>query len=258
MKEKKEVVVSLTSFPGAIAGVPRVVRSILNGQVLPDRIVLYLTRSQFEDFPVPPELVELEKQEDLFEIRFCEDAIRSYTKLIPALSDFPDAVIVTVDDDVEYHPKMLSMLLKFHKKYPEDIIAHRVRKIRLDRPYSEWKKYHWYDFIFHPRRADFANLLTGVGGVLYPPGALKADMLDKELFFTLAPTTDDIWFWAAAVANGRRIRPVPFGINKTKDIAKPTEVSLKWGNYEGGTDRNKEAFDRILERFPEVRESLCR
>ena len=44
---RQQVIVSMTSFPAAIAYAERAVRSILAGSVLPDKVVLYLTFSQF-------------------------------------------------------------------------------------------------------------------------------------------------------------------------------------------------------------------
>ncbi len=57
--EKTRVIVSLTSFPAAIRFVLPTVKSILAGSVLPDKIVLYLTYSQFENCGIPQDLLDL-------------------------------------------------------------------------------------------------------------------------------------------------------------------------------------------------------
>ena len=108
---KPEVIVSLTSFPAAISYAAKAIRSVLQGSVLPDKVVLYLTVSQFGESGIPQELQKLAADNPLFEIRNYDRDIRSYRKLIPALKDFPDAVIVTIDDDVAYHENMLRDLL---------------------------------------------------------------------------------------------------------------------------------------------------
>lgn len=253
---REEVVISLTSFPAAISYVLPTVRSILDGTVLPDKVVLYLTFSQFGEDGVPDDLVKLSKENPIFEIRDYGRDIRSYRKLIPAITDFPESVIVTVDDDVAYHKDMLGDLLKLHSVMPDAILAHRAKLIRPGRPYRKWRKYRWYHFLFKKIHASYLNIQTGVGGVLYPPGALKKDMLDVELFTRLAPTTDDIWFWAAAVANGRKIVPVPFGHNKPKGVGKPKELSLKTVNFKTGTDRNAAALQAIFKEYPSIREKV--
>ena len=249
---EQSVIVSMTSFPAAIPYAVQAVRSILDGSVLPDRIVLYLTFSQFSDIKIPEELRILAGSNPIFEIRNYDRDIRSYRKLIPALKDFPDSVIVTVDDDVAYHRHMLRDLLRLHKEIPNAVLAHRSKRMNPGHPYRTWKKYRWYHFVLKKIHADFRNIQTGVGGVLYPPHSLKTEMLDVDLFTQIAPTTDDIWFWAAAVANGTPIVPVPFGHNKPKGLEKPRELSLKTTNFKSGTDRNAAALKAIVERFPEV------
>lgn len=250
--KKEEVIVSLTSFPAAISYVVPTVKSILAGSVLPDKVVLYLTFSQFEGEKLPEDLKRLADNNPIFEIRNYDSEIRSYRKLIPALKDFPDAVIVTVDDDVDYHKDMLKDLLDLHRRIPEYVLAHRAKLIKPGAPYKKWRKYRWYHFLFKRIHAGFKNIQTGVGGVLYPPHSLKKDMLDEKLFREIAPTTDDIWFWAAAVANNRKIVPVPFGHNKPKGVGKPKELSLKTVNFKTGTDRNAAALVAIVDKYPEI------
>lgn len=250
------MIVSLTSYPAAISFVEPTVRSILAGSALPDKIVLYLTASQFAGKQVPHELRKLSEENPIFEIRFYDKDIRSYTKLIPALKDFPDSVIVTVDDDQIYHRDLLKDLLKAHARYPKAVTAHRVRRIAIGKPYSQWKKYKWPDFIFKRFHPTFDNLQTGVGGVLYPPHSLKEEMLDEDLFMKMAPTTDDIWFWAAAVANDTKIIPVPFGVSAPHGAGKPASLSLMTENYASGNDKNLMNFNAIVNKYPEIRKKL--
>ena len=253
---KPEIIVSLTSFPAAIPYAFKAIQSILNGSVLPDKIVLYLTFKQFGENGIPQELLELTKQNNIFEIRNYDIDIRSYRKLIPALKDFPDAIIVTIDDDVAYHRNMLLDLLDLHSQHPNAVLAHRAKLIKPGKPYRKWRKYRWYHFILQKIHSNFKNIQTGVGGVLYPPHSLKEEMLDINLFTQIAPTTDDIWFWAAAVANNTPIIPVPFGHNKPKGVGKPRELSLKTTNFKSGVDRNAAALKAIIERYPEIEKKI--
>lgn len=253
-----DVIVSMTSFPPAVKYAVGAVKSILRGSVLPDKLVLYLTLADFGEGELPQELLDLERENPIFEIRDYGRDIRSYRKLVPALADFPDSIIVTVDDDVDYHPDMLKELLELHCKYPERVIAHRAKRILPGQPYRKWPKFRWYDFVTRRDRSGFDVIQTGVAGVLYPPHSLREDMIDPELFTVIAPTADDLWFWAAAVANGREIMPVPFGRNKPRALGKPRSLSLKTVNFKTGTDRNFEALNAILARYPEIRSLLSR
>lgn len=255
-RKEQQVVISMTSFPAAIAYAERAVISLLKGNALPDKIVLYLTFSQFGDAGVPKSLLELQKSNPIFEIRNYDRDIRSYRKLIPALADFPEAVIVTVDDDVWYHKNMLHDLLDLHSKMPNAVIAHRAKYIRKDKPYKKWPKYRWYHFLSKRIHISYNTLQTGVGGVLYPPHSLHPEMLNPDLFTSLAPTTDDIWFWAAAVRMGVPVVPVPFGHNKPHGLGKPRSLDLKRINFKSGEDRNAAALKRIMERYPAIEGKL--
>ena len=254
--EQPKIVVSMTSFPKAIPYAVGAIHSLLQGSVLPDKLVLYLTFSQFGEAGIPDELQRLCEDNAIFEIRNYDRDIRSYRKLIPALSDFPDAIIVTVDDDVWYHQHMLRDLLRLHAQIPDAILAHRAKRIAMGKPYRKWKKYRWYDFVFKRINRSFANLQTGVGGVLYPPYSLKSDMMDVDLFTKLCPSCDDIWFWAAGARNGFPIIPVPFGHNKPRGLHKPKELSLKTVNFKNGVDRNVMAFNAVLKQYPEIMDLL--
>jgi len=256
-KNKKQIIISLTSFPAAISFAVHAIKSILNGSVLPDKIVLYLTASQFPDRKIPAELAAL-KGNQLFEVRFYEENIRSYTKLIPALKDFPDDIIITVDDDVLYHRNLLKSLLCCHKKYPDAIVGHRIRRIEADaeeiKPYLTWKLYKRHRYFTRSLKPSFRNMAIGVGGVLYPPHSLTEEMLDSKLFMQIAPTVDDIWFYAAAIAKGTKIAPVAFGYWRHKKLKKPDEICLKNTNISSGVDVNCKVLKLIMEKYPVIKQ----
>lgn len=256
MKNGMKIIVSLTSFPAALPYAVHAIYSILRGSMLPDKIVLYLDTQKFPNEILPQEIHDLKNECPFFEVRFDPTDIRSYKKLIPALRDFPNDIIVTIDDDINYHKNMLRDLVRTHLQQPTSIIAHRVRIIKPSQPYKKWRKYKWYDFIFKKYHFNHLSLLTGVGGVLYPPHSLDEDMLNPEIFTKLAPTTDDIWFWAAAVSKGTYIVPVPYGKTRAKEIGKPHELSLKSINVNPDDDRNRKAFENILSHYPQIKNKI--
>ena len=102
--QKKQIIVSLTSFPAALPFAAQAIQSILNGSVLPDKIVLYLTTQQFPGGKIPSDLQDLLTLNSTFEVRFCNQIIRSYTKLIPAIQDFPNDIIVGRQSGQERQP----------------------------------------------------------------------------------------------------------------------------------------------------------
>jgi hypothetical protein len=145
------------------------------------------------------------------EIRQAPQDIRSYSKLIWSLQEFPDNIIITADDDMYYPRNWLEQLLEQHQVYSDRVIAHSARHVKFKdyeiTPYLEWDKSTGNAPAIHP---------LGCGGILYPPACLHRDVLNSELFMNLCPTADDIWFWAMAVLNGTQFYLVPEGYNYKK------------------------------------------
>ncbi len=252
---KQKVIVSLTSFPGGMGVIVPTLQSLLRQSVRPDKIILYLTDPEFPDRKIPKDLAELVEKNPILEIRYYPRNIRSYTKLVPALHEFPNDIIITVDDDVDYPRHLIKQLLREHKKYPTSIISHRVKKMLFDKnwnllPYDSWKIYKRMRYFTWGSKPKYINFLTGTGGVLYPPHALHPDALNEDLFRELAPTADDVWFWAMAVRNKVKIKPVFFGYFRTVILEKPVEHKLATVNLVD--DRNVKFANAIIAKFPDV------
>ena len=201
-KREEGVILSFTSFPARIKEVWQVVESLKNQSVLPEKIILWLSKDQFPTRGSIPE--SLWKEEDhLFEIRLVDGDIRSHKKYYYVMQEYPDKTFVTCDDDVYYHPDTLKNLVETSRLFPGCIIANTTRVITCDSsgeilPYNQWKSVH--------RAFTYDNLIQiGVGGVLYPPGCLHELTLRKDLFFTLTPMADDIWLNCMARLKGTRI-----------------------------------------------------
>jgi hypothetical protein len=100
--QKPKMVISLTSFPDRIRHVWLVVETLLRQDRKADSIVLVLAECQFPGRKLPRRL-QMQQHRGL-EIMWVAEDLRSYKKLIPVREAYPDATIVTVDDDVLYKP----------------------------------------------------------------------------------------------------------------------------------------------------------
>src|SRR5579864_6248399 len=89
------LVVSLTSYPPRFPTVALTLRCLLTQSIKPDHVILWIAHA--DEARLPPEVLALRALG--LEIRSTED-LRSFKKIVPALRDFPDAFIVTADDDV--------------------------------------------------------------------------------------------------------------------------------------------------------------
>jgi hypothetical protein len=195
------LLVSLTSFKGRYRILQRTLKSLLTQSVRPDKVILWL--SDNDKTSVPPRLLKLQKRG--LEISYCAD-VRSFTKLVPALREYPNADIVIADDDIYYWRDWLAELIEHHTSHPANIIAHQIHRIVLDTrhqpvPYQAWEK-RIRDDIDSP-----LNFGLGGAGVYYPAGSFHPDVVRQDLFLSLCPKGDDIWFyWMARLNNRTYIR----------------------------------------------------
>jgi hypothetical protein len=196
------LVVSLTSYGPRLSSLHLSLKCLLHQSIRPDAIVLWLTREDLAALPASARAlgeygVQFEATPDL----------RSYKKIIPALKALPEAFVVTADDDVYYGSRWLEELVRGWSGAPGEIVGRRVRKIAFEpdgspAPYARWR------WCYEEGRAGTDLLPVGVGGVLFPPGALSAEVLDESAFLTLCPSADDLWLWWMARRAGSRVRKV--------------------------------------------------
>ncbi|MEB3701588.1 Glycosyltransferase family protein [Candidatus Bealeia paramacronuclearis] len=220
------VVVSVTSHPPRIETTWLSIFSILRQDVKADHIILYLAEEDFPHKKLPKSLVFLQKKG--LEIRYSKTNYKVATKLIPALQDFPDATIVTADDDRIYRKDWLKVLLKQHKKHPQDIISPSARKYMFVEGNTYGKTNEnscpHIDYLLQSYFYDNANfgIFEGFSGVLYPKGALHKDVFKFDIFKALTPYADDVFFQAMAILQGTKVRGLPQEIQK--DYQWPPEV----------------------------------
>lgn len=200
----EEVIVSLTTFGTRINDVYLTIESIMQGSLLPNRIILWLAEDEFRDKPLP--LMLLKQQKRGLQIEYCKD-LRSYKKLIPTLKTHPLATIITIDDDVIYDFDMLERFLNAHRENPHAICASRVRRISVDNEgrigsYLTWKV---------DTESTLSKLLfpIGVGGILYPPNSLSNEVNNESVFMDICRFADDVWFFSMARLNGTTTVRVP-------------------------------------------------
>lgn len=215
-EREKRIIVSLTSYPKRIHAVSEVVRTMCAQTYRADKIVLYLAREQFEDGILPKELEQF--SEYGFEIHWCDEDLGSHKKYYYAFREYPDDIIITVDDDFCFSKNMIEELIIYHKKYPECVITRRAHLITADdesgrgiAPYLEWDLLS-FKYIGIPRMDLFA---TGGGGVLYPPRIFPEEVLNKDHIIKYCFYADDIWLKVMEVlAAVPVVQAVPFFVDK--------------------------------------------
>jgi hypothetical protein len=185
-----KLIVSLTSFPKRINKVWLVIETLLRQTSKPDVIILWLSKKQFSSLDVLPQKL-LNMRSRGLRIILKEDDLRSHKKYYYTLQEFPNDIMITVDDDIFYPPNMIEELIKWHQKFPNTVIARYGSKIKvLDKNiaiYQEW------ELNFEQTIPDFKVFFGSGGGTLFPPGSLPVETLNKEVFMNLCLYADDIW-----------------------------------------------------------------
>lgn len=247
-----KVIVSLTSFPARIRTVSYTIESLLSQEYKPDKVVLWLAESQFprKSKQLPRKLLAL--QEYGLTIKWTSD-IRSYKKLIPSLKEFPEDIIVTTDDDVYYRPDWLKKLYTSYLLDKNAIHCHRAHLIKLDNygnisPYNKWGN----ETVRGPYQG-FDILMTGVGGVLYPPHVLYKDSTNESIFYSIAKNADDIWFWAMAVLQHTKINVVADNDSDCDPVFIIRDESL-WDINQGGN--NDIVIANLYGYYPQIKKIL--
>jgi hypothetical protein len=225
-----ELIISLTSYPARFHGLHFTLACLLHQAVRPDRLILWIAHDDLEQ--LPPTVRAFEERG--VEIRACDD-LRSFKKLVPTLQAFPDAFIVTADDDICYPPDWLEKLVNATEQ--RVITGHRAHRMKRSvdgslRPYVEWE----FNVQDAKARQPSADILpTGAGGILYPPRSLDPRATDRSLFERLCPDCDDLWFYWCARLAGTIHKKVP-GTFRLLHWPGSQRSSLWKKNQHGGND----------------------
>jgi hypothetical protein len=193
------VVVTLTSFPARIGETWIAIESIFQQTRVPGRIILVLAEEEFPGRKLPKYILSQEARG--LTVLWTDVNYRSYDKLLPVLKRYPDATVITIDDDKIMPRNLVADLVDASSENPGWIIGYRgwemlVRSGELAFGRG-WKR-------ATPDSPPERVFIPGNSGVLYPPGSLHPTVHDIETAMELAPTSDDIWFWACSVLNGTR------------------------------------------------------
>lgn len=199
----REVVVSLTSIPHRMLSIGQCIDSLVEQTRRPDKVLLWLSTENFpnREADVPAEV--LERQDACFQIRWVEGDLAPHKKYFYAVQENPEALIVTVDDDVVYDDNLVETLYEGHLANPHAIICQRAN-LALFRPDGTLRSYDgWvYDCNYLRGKASYQLLPTGIGGVLYPPHSLPEATFDVDAISKTSLYADDLWLKAMATANG--------------------------------------------------------
>lgn len=245
----EKIVLSFTTFPPRIDTVWQTAYTLLSQTVKVDHVILWLASTQFESMDALPDSLKRLTKYGL-EIRFCED-LRPHKKYYYAMQEYPDAIVITVDDDVYYPSFLIERLYKKHQEFPDAICcnwAHRIIKSDDGKilPYDRWEK----GVSGFDDKPSVSLNQVGYEGVLYPPHSLDSRCFDKELLCKLSLNADDLWLKAMSYLHGTKVIRANDVAYRYFGILKSQKVALNTSNC--GQNKNDEAIEKITTYFPEL------
>lgn len=117
----------MTSYKKRIKTIDKVLNSILNGTLIPDKIVLTL---YYKDTIYISNSINEYLNKNKISIIIVNIDIKSHKKYFYTMQKYPYDIIITIDDDIIYENNTVEILYKNFLKYPNEISAKRVHLIK--------------------------------------------------------------------------------------------------------------------------------
>lgn len=241
------VIVSLTSFPKRAIKLHLCLNSILRQTKMADKVLLYLAGEEFPNPDSLPSQVRRLADDGLIEIKYCQN-LRSYKKIFFAAQEYTDDILITADDDTFYPEDWIEQLLALYKRHPNCVSCYRAAGIRLDENGAPLS-YADFDKLSGGVTGPSMLLLpTGVGGVLYPPGAFGGVEFDAKAVMALCPTADDLWLRAVMMKKGLPVVKVRADSTEWFTVLGSQRWSLKDENTQRD-GKNDQAMRNLIEAY---------
>lgn len=239
--KSKEIIVSITSYPARINTAVLAIRTMFRQTKQPDKVILWLGEEKFpnKSADLPKALLQWTEEKNL-EIRWCED-IGPHTKYFHAFKEYPDALVITIDDDILYPPDRIENLYLCYLLFPHAVTAARADFVPVSEhgempPVTVWPE-EVDAWVLQPSMQLYA---MGVNSVLYPTVLFSsvAELLDKDTIRRICLYADDLWLKAMQVVAGIPVvvsepdQPLPISTEESQKTA-----LLLYNCVNGGNNR---------------------
>lgn len=224
-----KLIVSMTTIPSRFKRLEENLPSLLEYQTYKvEKLRINLDDCLSEEQLKPYK--ELQEKYHQIELGTGEKRWRSCNKLLPTVKDYPDAVIITVDDDIYYKEKTIETLVKEYETNQDCIIAQEVNPIVIED--EKWKFLMSYDVMM--KQKEWGKYLSNCA--LYPPHTFDGtDLYDYDKMHYCTDSKDDeLWFCINSTLNGVQC----IGLNYYHSLAPEVKTPYSEGEYQL-TDSNK-------------------
>ena len=239
---QRRIVVSLTAVKQRLPSLKDVLASLLEQSVEPDLIAIYVDKDSFSSCDFNEQFYRHPK----IQIHFVDLDIKAHKKYYYSFQEYPNDYVITVDDDIIYHPDTIKKLMEYHYRYPQAIICNRGRFIFLNdegvAPYRLWPR----NCLINEENS--LLMATGCLGVLYQPNQFDSSVFDLEKIMDEdVITNDDIWLKSCELKFGLKV--VSTDLEKEIIFAKNTQNSTLLDEnikFERQTNAAKKLFDQEI------------
>ena len=248
------VLVSLTSFPARLPYLHHTLYSILTQDYKDFHIALFLSSSEIAPSKLPL-ILKIFARLGLLSIHFVEENLRAYKKLFYALQAYPEHIIITIDDDQIYAPNTIRLLLESYARFPHAIHTH----LAYDGAYMAdilQVDCATYCAIIKESSPHLALASVGVSGVLYPPRAFSQEFFNTQAILSLAPYSDDLWFFVMSVLNDVPKVLVQGALEHPKESSIAIDESPNLWEINCEQHRNYDQLRALLEAYPQARAKI--
>lgn len=190
------IVASLASYDKRVEYLEKTLPSILSQTLSFDKLLINIPSETSSD--LISRFRALEKLDSRVEVKLRDGGWRSANKLIFTSQEYPEAVIITCDDDIFYPKHFFEALYSKWVENSECIIAHEISPVYLNGDKLQYIS----GFDVKLLQKTFGRYLTGC--CLFPPHALEgteAYDFDKYKHVTNC-THDELWFWIHTTLKG--------------------------------------------------------
>ncbi len=248
-----KIILSLKTYNKRYETIGITLKSLLLQTVKPDRIVVWLD----EDIPENEITEEMHNFEQYgIEYKHRNLDLKAHGKYFYAMQEFPNDIIITVDDDIIYPKNLIEVLLKANKKYPKAVCARRVHLMTFDhkkrlKKYDEWK--YEYRGLTSP---SYLLCATGGAGTLYPPYTLPKEAFNAENIKLYCESADDLWLKIMEVFNGVKVVWAKNYLVLPRSVKGSQKYALCERNVVEG--ENDVYIKKLQEKYPDVFDILAK
>jgi len=187
--------ISLTSWQPRFSSLPLVLLNLLKQDLLPSRIVVWLTSQDYNSFDATLRQIF---ERSIVEFRKTQN-FGPHKKWLP-LAKESNSPFVICDDDIFYANDWYRTLVDSDTH--QSCIAHRCHRVNLaeDRevlPYKSWEK-----DITTASTPSHDLFAVGCGGVLIYPERIASRFRDWDTISAVCPKADDVWLKLAHLDSG--------------------------------------------------------